>query len=96
MGLWSVSSNFCEVLGAEKNFDFDTKSMIGIRKVMKAELEMGKLMISNEEQVQKASQSEEEMQDQTASDFLDFPSQDLGLLPNPINRDTQHQERRAI
>ena len=82
-------ATFVKYLVLKKNFDFDTKSMIGIRKVMKAELEMGKLMISNEEQVQKASQSEEEMQDQTASDFLDFPSQDLGLLPNPINRDTQ-------
>ena len=49
----------------KKTFDFETKSMIDIRKAMKTELEIGKLRIS--------SQTEE----------------DIGLLPMPINRDTQ-------
>ena len=92
MGLWSVPCNFVKFLVLKKEFDFDTQSMIGIRKAMKIELEKGKLIIFNEDNVHGAHQStieEEDMESYTNSDFLDVPSQGLGLLPMPINRDTQ-------
>ena len=89
-------ATFLKYLVLKKEFNFETKSMIGIRKLMKNELEMGHLSISNTEELQKASQStneEEEMEFHTNSEYLDCSSQGLGLLAMPINRDTQAKNK---
>jgi hypothetical protein len=85
-------ATFVKYLVLKKEFDFDTQSMIGIRKTMKIELEKGKLIISTEDKVHRTQQSTYEEEDNKLhanSGSIDVQSQGLGLLPMPINRDTQ-------